>query len=47
MGDGGSAEDVAMTKEVQAALATVSVVLHDHVIIGNGKWTSLRRERLR
>ncbi|MGH7101492.1 MAG: JAB domain-containing protein, partial [Acetobacteraceae bacterium] len=41
-----SREDVAMTKEVEAALATVSVVLHDHVIIGNGTWTSLRREGL-
>lgn len=41
-----SAEDVAMTKDVQAALATVAVVLHDHVIIGNGKWSSLRREGL-
>ncbi len=41
-----SREDVAMTKEVAAALATVSVVLHDHVIIGNGSWTSLRRAGL-
>ncbi|MGH7077256.1 MAG: RadC family protein, partial [Acetobacteraceae bacterium] len=41
-----SREDVAMTKEVEAALKTVSVVLHDHVIIGNGTWTSLRREGL-
>lgn len=41
-----SAADVAMTKEVAAALGTVSVVLHDHIIIGNGCWTSLRREGL-
>jgi DNA repair protein RadC len=41
-----SREDVAMTKEVEAALGTVSVALHDHVIIGNGSWTSLRREGL-
>ncbi|MGH7120045.1 MAG: RadC family protein [Acetobacteraceae bacterium] len=41
-----SAEDVAMTKEVAAALSTISVVLHDHIIVGNGCWTSLRREGL-
>jgi len=41
-----SREDVAMTKEVEAALRTVSVVLHDHVIIGQGRWISLRREGL-
>ena len=41
-----SAEDIAMTREVKAAAQTLSVVLHDHVIIGNGTWLSLRREGL-
>jgi DNA repair protein RadC len=41
-----SREDVAMTKEVAQALAALSIVLHDHVIIGNGRWTSLRGEGL-
>ncbi len=41
-----SREDVAMTREIAAALAALSIVLHDHVIVGNGRWTSLRREGL-
>jgi DNA repair protein RadC len=41
-----SREDVAMTREIAAALTALSIVLHDHVIIGNGRWTSLRREGL-
>ncbi|MDA8050296.1 MAG: DNA repair protein RadC [Rhodospirillales bacterium] len=41
-----SREDVAMTTEIATALSTLSVVLHDHVIMGKGRWTSLRREGL-
>ena len=41
-----SREDVAMTRQIAAALTALSIVLHDHVIIGNGRWTSLRREGL-
>jgi DNA repair protein RadC len=41
-----SADDVAMTREVQAAARALSIVLHDHVIIGNGRWLSFRREGL-
>jgi DNA repair protein RadC len=41
-----SREDIAMTRDIEAALAALSIVLHDHVIIGNGRWTSLRREGL-
>ncbi len=41
-----SAEDVAMTKEVTAAVTAVGVKLHDHVIVGNGRWCSLRQEGL-
>ncbi|MBW4093048.1 MAG: DNA repair protein RadC, partial [Proteobacteria bacterium] len=38
-----SAEDVAMTREVKAAAATLGLALHDHVVVGNGRWYSLRR----
>ncbi|MDE2583749.1 MAG: DNA repair protein RadC [Rhodospirillales bacterium] len=41
-----SAEDVAMTREVKAAAATLGLALHDHVVIGNGRWCSLRQEGL-
>jgi DNA repair protein RadC len=41
-----SREDVAMTEEVRAAAAVLSIVLHDHVIVGNGQWTSFRKEGL-
>jgi DNA repair protein RadC len=41
-----SAEDIAMTKEIARAAQTLSVVLHDHVIVGNGRWLSFRREGL-
>ena len=39
-----SRDDIAMTRTVQHAAAALSVVLHDHVIIGNGRWFSFRRE---
>ncbi len=38
-----SQEDIAMTREIKQAAMTLSIVLHDHVIIGNGKWVSLKR----
>jgi DNA repair protein RadC len=41
-----SAEDVAMTREIRDAARALSVTLHDHVIVGNGRWTSFRREGL-
>jgi DNA repair protein RadC len=41
-----SAEDVAMTREIRDAARPLSIVLHDHIIIGNGRWTSFRREGL-
>jgi DNA repair protein RadC len=41
-----SREDVAMTGEARDAAAVLSIVLHDHVIVGNGRWTSFRREGL-
>jgi DNA repair protein RadC len=41
-----SAEDIAMTREIKAAAATLSIVLHDHVVVGNGRWLSFRTEGL-
>ncbi len=41
-----SREDVAMTREVKQAAAALSIVLHDHIVIGNGRHCSLRREGL-
>ena len=41
-----SDEDIAMTREVKMAAATLSIVLHDHVIVGNGQWLSFRKEGL-
>jgi DNA repair protein RadC len=41
-----SAEDVTMTREVRDAARPLAITLHDHVIIGNGRWTSFRREGL-
>ncbi|MDD2875699.1 MAG: DNA repair protein RadC [Acidiphilium sp.] len=38
-----SQEDIAMTREIKQAATTLAIVLHDHVIIGNGKWVSLKR----
>ena len=41
-----SAQDLQMTGLVRRALATVDVVLHDHIIVGNGAWRSLRQDGL-
>ncbi len=41
-----SQEDVAMTDEVREAASVLSIALHDHVIVGNGRWTSFRKEGL-
>lgn len=41
-----SMEDVAMTKQIQKAGALLSVVVHDHIIIGNGRHLSFRQEEL-
>ena len=35
-----------MTGEIKAAAAVFGIVLHDHLIIGNGRQTSFRREGL-
>jgi DNA repair protein RadC len=41
-----SREDIAMTTEVVRAAATLGITVHDHIIMGRGAWTSLRREGL-
>ena len=41
-----SRADIEMTAEVKAAAAVFGILLHDHLIIGNGRQVSLRREGL-
>lgn len=41
-----SQEDVAMTNQVVDAACMLGIVVRDHVIIGNGRWTSFREARL-
>ncbi|CAA9277077.1 MAG: UPF0758 family protein, partial [uncultured Acetobacteraceae bacterium] len=41
-----SKADVEMTAEVKAAAGVFGITLHDHLIVGNGRQTSLRREGL-
>ncbi len=41
-----SRDDIEMTQEVKRAASALSIALHDHVIVGNGKWLSFRQEGL-
>ena len=41
-----SRQDIDMTKDIGRAVSTLGVVLHDHVIVGNGRWLSFRAEGL-
>lgn len=41
-----SRADMEMTAEVKAACATIGVAVHDHLIVGNGRHLSFRREGL-
>ena len=41
-----SPEDIAMTRAIAQAAQTLSVTLHDHIIVGNGRTFSFRRENL-
>jgi DNA repair protein RadC len=41
-----SRDDIAMTQQIKAAAAALSIVLHDHIIVGNGRWFSFRKEGL-
>lgn len=39
-----SPEDIAMTTQIQSAAAALSITLHDHLIIGKSRETSLKSE---
>lgn len=41
-----SRADLEMTQEVKTAAASLGIVLHDHLIVGNGRHLSFRREGL-
>jgi len=41
-----SRADVEMTQEIKAAAATLGVVVHDHLVLGKGRYFSFRREGL-
>jgi DNA repair protein RadC len=41
-----SRDDIEMTQEIKQAANALGVVVHDHVIIGNGRWLSFRQEGL-
>ncbi|MGE4482459.1 RadC family protein [Acidocella sp.] len=41
-----SDDDISMTREIKRAATSLSVVLHDHVIVGNGRWLSFRKAGL-
>ena len=41
-----SRDDIEMTREVKQAADSLSIVLHDHIIIGNERWVSFRKEGL-
>jgi DNA repair protein RadC len=41
-----SRDDIEMTQEVKRAASALSITLHDHVIVGNGRWFSFRQEKL-
>ena len=41
-----SADDIAMTRQVVEAARTMSITVHDHVIIGGSGWLSFRAEGL-
>lgn len=38
-----SGDDIEMTKEIKSAAQALGLVLHDHIIIGNGQWFSFRK----
>jgi len=41
-----SREDVALTTEIARAAAMMGIAVHDHIIVGKGKWLSFRAEKL-
>jgi DNA repair protein RadC len=41
-----SREDVALTADIARAAAVMGITVHDHIIVGRGKWLSFRAEKL-
>jgi len=41
-----SRADLEMTQEIKAAASSLGIVLHDHLVVGNGRHVSFRREGL-
>jgi len=41
-----SNDDILITEEIKAATNILQITLHDHVIVGNGRWFSLRSHGL-
>ena len=41
-----SRDDIAMTQQIKAAVGALSIVLHDHVVNGNGRRFNFREEGL-
>ncbi len=41
-----SRDDVSMTRDIRHAVEPLGITIHDHLIIGKGRWTSLRQEGL-
>jgi DNA repair protein RadC len=41
-----SREDVALTAEITRAAAVMGITVHDHIVVGRGKWLSFRAEKL-
>jgi DNA repair protein RadC len=41
-----SRDDILMTEQIRVAAAALSITLHDHIIVGNGRWLSFRRKGL-
>ena len=39
-----SAADIDMTGQIRLALQMLGIAVHDHIIVGNGRWTSLKKE---
>jgi DNA repair protein RadC len=41
-----SPDDMAMTQQIKLAAEALAIVLHDHIVVGNGRWLSFRKEGL-
>jgi DNA repair protein RadC len=41
-----SRDDIALTRQIMEAAEALSIVVHDHVVVGNGRSISFRREGL-